>query len=54
LYKAKRHYSEIHCFGLEKCRICGAQFKNGRYRDEHMRRRHGITKKMLQNMIIPK
>lgn len=54
LYKAKRHYSEIHCVGLERCRICGAQFKNQRYRDEHMKRRHGVTKKMLQNMIIPK
>jgi len=55
IYKAKRHYREVHNDGgyLENCRICGAQFKNQRYRDEHMKRRHGVTKKMLDNMIIP-
>jgi hypothetical protein len=55
LYKAKRHYREVHCGGavMEKCSVCGAEFKNRRYRDTHMKRRHGISKKMLDEMIIP-
>ena len=56
LSKARRHQREVHCGedSLEECRVCGAQFRNRRYRDTHLQRKHGITKKMLEdNLIVP-
>jgi hypothetical protein len=43
MYMAKRHYQEVHCVvnaDAYKCQLCGAQFNNGRYRDDHLRRTH--------------
>jgi hypothetical protein len=50
MYMAKRHYLEVHCIDAVKCQLCGAQFNNGRYRDDHLRRTHKITKRMLKDM----
>jgi hypothetical protein len=53
MYMAKRHYQEVHCVvnaDAYKCQLCGAQFNNGRYRDDHLRRTHKITKRMLKGM----
>ena len=56
IYKAKRHYKEVHCStGVPvSCKLCSSQFSAQRYVDEHMKRNHGISKKMLANMIVPK
>ncbi len=48
--EARRHHREVHSGPdrFEDCQLCGAQFRNRRYRDEHLKRKHGITKKMLE------
>ena len=56
IYKAKRHYTDVHCKDgiLMTCKLCNSKFSTQRYVDEHMKSNHGISKKMLANMIVPK
>ena len=52
---AKRHYSLVHEKNMERvsCQICPRTFAAESYVDDHMRRSHGITKKMLKNRVMP-
>ena len=44
---AKRHMERV------SCQICPRTFAAESYVDDHMRRSHGITKKMLKNRVMP-
>jgi len=52
---AKRHYNLVHEKNMERvsCQICPRTFAAESYVDDHMRRSHGITKKMLKNRVMP-
>ena len=53
---AKRHYNLVHEKNPENrvsCPICSRTFAAESYVDDHMRRSHGITKKMLKNRVMP-
>ena len=48
--KANRHVTDIHTVSdvsERECTICGAVFKNKRYKNEHLRRNHGVYKSMM-------
>ncbi len=50
----RRHYNTVHQFNMpEKCTICKTVCKNKQALEMHMRRNHGITPKMMKNVIKP-
>ena len=54
---ARRHYTLVHATDRSdrryKCQICHVDFAVESYRDDHMRVRHGITKSMMKNRVMP-
>jgi uncharacterized protein with PIN domain len=53
---ARRHYSLVHANNKDdriSCQMCHRTFAAESYVDDHMRRVHGISKKMLKNRVLP-
>ena len=53
---ARRHYNLVHANNKDdriSCQMCHRTFAAESYVDDHMRRVHGISKKMLKNRVLP-
>ena len=51
----ERHYKSKHMeLAKVRCKFCPRIYKTIHSLNEHLRRTHGLSKKMLKNRVIPK